>query len=256
MKKVDAMSDVVKVLGVPFARVRMQETVDIIENEINNNRKKPYHIITGNPEIVLQYEKDEIVNQLIKDTDLITPDGIGIILASRWKKDELPERVAGFDLLMKVIQKGNEQGWSFYFVGSDEDTNKKAVEIIRENYPKLVVSGRHNGYFDKEKEDKIIEDIRKTSPDILVVALGAPRAEKWIYTNKSRLNTKVTFGVGGSLDVIAGKVKRAPLIWQKMNLEWMYRLLRQPSRWRRQLALPVFAWKAFCEAVSEKRRFH
>jgi N-acetylglucosaminyldiphosphoundecaprenol N-acetyl-beta-D-mannosaminyltransferase len=230
------MSDTVRVLGVPFARVSMQETVDIIEDKINSSRKKPYHIITGNPEIVLQYTKDEMVNQLIKDTDLITPDGIGVILASRWKKDELPERVAGFDLLLNVLQKGNEKGWSFYFLGAEEDTNKKAIETIKLKYPGLIVSGRHNGFFDKEKEDKIIEEIDKTNPDVLIVALGAPRAEKWIYKNKGRLNTKVTFGVGGSLDVIAGKVKRAPLIWQKMNLEWLYRLLRQPSRWRRQLA--------------------
>jgi N-acetylglucosaminyldiphosphoundecaprenol N-acetyl-beta-D-mannosaminyltransferase len=256
MKRWILMSDNVRVLGVPFARVRMQETVHIIENQINSDRKRPYHIITGNPEIVLQYEKDEVVNRLIKETDLITPDGIGIILASKWKKDVLPERVAGFDLLMNVLNKGNQKGWSFYFLGADEDTNKKAVETIKEKYPKLVISGRHNGFFDSEKEEKIIEDIDRTSPDILVVALGAPRAEKWIYNNKHRLNTKVTFGVGGSFDVIAGKVKRAPLIWQKMNLEWLYRLLRQPSRWRRQLALPVFAWKAFCEAVSENRRSH
>jgi N-acetylglucosaminyldiphosphoundecaprenol N-acetyl-beta-D-mannosaminyltransferase len=244
------MNDVVRVLGVPFAKVSMQETVDIIENEVNSDRKKPYHIITGNPEIALQYEKDELLNELVKDTDLITPDGIGIILASRWKRDALPERVAGYDLLMQILSKGNQKEWSFYFLGADEDTNKKAAEVIREKYPRLIISGRHNGFFDKEKEEKIIEEIRKTSPDILIVALGAPRAEKWIYTNKDRLNTKVTFGVGGSLDVVAGKVKRAPVIWQKMNLEWLYRLLRQPSRWRRQLALPVFAWKALLEAVS------
>ncbi len=247
------MKDIVKVLGIPFARVSMQETINIIENEINSDRKKLYHIITGNPEIALHYDKDKALRELIEDTDLITPDGIGIIMASRWKKDNLPERVAGSDLLMKVLEKGNEKQWSFYFLGADETTNKKAVETIVGKYPGLIISGRHNGFFDKEKEEGIIEEISRVNPDILVVALGAPRAEKWIYTNKSRLNTKVAFGVGGTLDVIAGKVKRAPLIWQRMNLEWLYRLLLQPSRWRRQLALPEFAWKAFCEAVYESK---
>lgn len=245
------MSEVVRVLGVPFDKITMQETVEIIENEINSDRKKPYHIITGNPEIVLHYKEDEVLNKLIDESNLITADGVGIILASKWKRDKLPERVPGSDLLMKVLATGNEKGWSFYFLGTDEDTSKKAVETIKEKYPGVVVSGRHNGFFDKEKEEKIIDEIKRTSPDILVVALGAPRAEKWIYENKDRINTKVAIGVGGMLDVIAGKVKRAPVIWQKMNLEWLYRLLKQPSRWRRQLALPVFAWKAFCEAVNE-----
>ncbi|MBL4937422.1 WecB/TagA/CpsF family glycosyltransferase [Clostridium sp. YIM B02515] len=245
------MRDIVKILGVPFNRITTDGTVDIIENQINSDRKKPYHIITGNPEIVVSYKKEKVLQDIIDDTDLITPDGVGIILASKWKKDLLPERVTGVDLLARVLDRGNERGWSFYFLGADEETNKKAVEIIKEKNSNIVVTGRHNGFFNKEEEEKIIEEISNLKPDILIVALGAPRAEKWIYNNKLRLNAKVTFGVGGSLDVIAGKVKRAPLIWQKLNIEWLHRLLSQPSRWRRQLVLPVFAWKAFGEAVKE-----
>ncbi len=245
------MNDIVNVLGVPFNKITMKETVQIIENQINSDRNSPYHIITGNPEIVLNHKEDETLNKLIKGADLITADGIGIILASKWKRDKLPERVAGSDMLMNLLEKGNEKGWSFYFLGTDEDTNKEAVENIKAKYPRLIISGRHNGFFDKEKEIIIIDEIEKTKPDILIVALGAPRAEKWIYENKHRLNAKVAIGVGGMLDVIAGKVKRAPVVWQKLNIEWLYRLVKQPSRWRRQLALPVFAWKAFCEAVSE-----
>ncbi|ERI91985.1 glycosyltransferase, WecB/TagA/CpsF family [Clostridiales bacterium oral taxon 876 str. F0540] len=245
------MKDIVKILGVPFNRVTMEETVSKVKKEINSDREKPYHIITGNPEIVVSYKKEKALQDIINDTDLITPDGIGIILASRWKRDALPERVAGYDLLINVLKEGDKKKWSFYFLGADEDTNRKAVENIKEKYPNVVILGRHNGFFNGEEEEKIISEITTTQPDILVVALGAPRAEKWIYRNKSKLNTKVTFGVGGSLDVIAGKVKRAPLIWQKLNLEWFYRLICQPSRWRRQLVLPVFACKAFGEAVKE-----
>jgi N-acetylglucosaminyldiphosphoundecaprenol N-acetyl-beta-D-mannosaminyltransferase len=247
------MKDVVNVLGVPFNKITMKETVQIIENQINSNRRNPYHIITGNPEIVLNHKEDETLNKLIRGADLITADGIGILLASKWKRDRLPERVAGSDMLMNLLERGNEKGWSFYFLGTDEDTNKQAVENIKAKYPRLIISGRHNGFFDKEKEQIIIDEVEKTNPDILIVALGAPRAEKWIYENKHRLNAKVAIGVGGMLDVIAGKAKRAPVIWQKLNIEWLYRLVKQPSRWRRQLALPVFAWKAFCEAVSEKK---
>jgi N-acetylglucosaminyldiphosphoundecaprenol N-acetyl-beta-D-mannosaminyltransferase len=252
MEKVNFMRDIVNILGVPFNRVTMEKTVDIIEKQINSNRKKPYHIITGNPEIVVHSKKEQILKDIIDDTDLITPDGIGIIMASKWKDDRLPERVPGSDLLMKLLEEGNKKGWSFYFLGADEGTNKKAVENIMGKHPQLVVSGRHNGFFDKEKERMIIEEIDKKNPDILIVALGAPRAEKWIYENKNELNAKVAIGVGGMLDVIAGKVKRAPAVWQKMNLEWLYRLLSQPSRWRRQLVLPVFAYKAFNEAFKER----
>lgn len=246
------MNSTVKILGVPFARVNLKETVGIIEDQISKNEYKPYHIITGNPEIVISSNKDNSLKDIVDATDLITADGIGIILASRWKNDALPERVAGFDLLIQTLEEGNKKGWSFYLFGSDEDTNRKASETIKERYPNLIVCGRHNGFFDNVEEEKIISEIEETKPDILVVALGAPRAEKWIYNNKSKLNTKVVFGVGGSLDVIAGKVKRAPAAWQKLNLEWLYRLLAQPSRWRRQLVLPVFAFKALGEALKER----
>ncbi|SDC90754.1 N-acetylglucosaminyldiphosphoundecaprenol N-acetyl-beta-D-mannosaminyltransferase [Paenibacillus sp. UNCCL117] len=239
------MSKTLHILGVPFSTRTMNETIEELKLAVGERRSKPFHLITANPEIVMKAQDDASLRQIVNDADMITPDGIGIIMASRWKGAPLPERVTGYELLLKLLELGDAKGWSFYFLGADEATNEKAVSTIRSKYPNVRIAGRHNGFFSPEDEQRIVAEVQAAEPDFLIVALGAPGAERWIYKHKPELKAKVAFGVGGSLDVIAGKVKRAPVIWQRLNLEWLYRLLAQPSRWRRQLALPVFAVKAF-----------
>ncbi|MCB2312938.1 WecB/TagA/CpsF family glycosyltransferase [Clostridium tagluense] len=248
------MLDNVKILGVPFSKMNMKETVNIIANNIDCNNQSIFNIITGNPEIVLQAQKDSELQIIFNEADLITPDGEGIVLASKWKGQPLFERVTGVDLLLEVLKMGNERGWSFYFLGADEQVNKKATENILAEYPNIILSGRHHGYFDNVQEEKILVDIESKRPNILIVALGAPKAEKWIYNYKNRLPVKVAFGVGGSLDIISGKTARAPQKWQQLKLEWLYRLIIQPSRLRRQMVLPIFAYKSLMEALKEKRK--
>lgn len=246
------MRDNINILGIDFSKKGMEETINIIEDKINSYNGRLFKIITGNPEIVLKTQKDKEVKRVMKEADLITADGVGIVLASKWKGNPVSERVTGVDLLQAVLERGNEKGWSFYFLGTDEETNKKAVENVTKAYPNLRFAGRHNGYFNASEELQVVEDIAMSKPDILAVALGAPRAEMWIDKYKDRLCAKVSFGVGGSLDVLAGKVKRSPEIWIKLRVEWLYRLLKQPSRWRRQLVLPVFAYKSLMEALKER----
>jgi N-acetylglucosaminyldiphosphoundecaprenol N-acetyl-beta-D-mannosaminyltransferase len=248
------MKDVVEILGVRFSKWNMMQTVRQITDIINREKvDKPYHVITANPEIVISAQEDPVMREVTQEADLITPDGIGIVMASRWKGDPVAERVAGYDLLLKLLEEGNLFGWSFYFLGASEEVNQTATDIISKRYPNVVIAGRHNGFF-KDKEDQVIAEINQSNADILVVALGAPRQELWIYTHKNQVHTKIAIGVGGSLDVIAGKVKRAPEFFQKLNLEWLYRLLSQPSRWKRQLALPKFALKAYIEAQRGKSK--
>ena len=247
------MIDNVRILGVPFSKANMKETVNIIANKIESDSQSIFNIVTGNPEIVLQAQKDAKLRCILSEADLITPDGEGIVLASKWKGQPLTERVTGVDLLLEALKMGNEGAWSFYFLGADEQVSKKATENILKKFPNITISGRHHGYFDNTQEEGILMDIENKRPDILIVALGAPRAEKWIYNYKSRLPVKVAFGVGGALDVISGKVPRAPEKWQELKLEWLYRLIIQPSRWRRQIVLPVFACKCLIEALKEKR---
>jgi N-acetylglucosaminyldiphosphoundecaprenol N-acetyl-beta-D-mannosaminyltransferase len=235
------MADVVDILGVPFAKLTLDGAVRLMGEVVGQGRSVPYHVITANPEIVMAALRDESLRRIIAEADLVTADGIGIVFASRWIGDPVPERVTGYDILMRLLADGDRNGWSFYFLGCDEETSRKATDVIAARFPGLRVAGRHHGYFGAEEEAEIVADIRSARPDVLVVAMGAPLAERWIYRRKTELPVKLAIGVGGSLDVIAGKVKRAPRLWQALNLEWLYRLLKQPSRWRRQLALPAFA---------------
>lgn len=235
----------VSIMGVPFSKMTHDETIRHISRIANGKEHKMYHVVTANPEIVMSAGKDDQLMRILQEAGIITADGIGIVLAAKWKGEPISGRVTGYDMLVDLLVQGNRDGWSFYFLGTDEETNRKAVESIAERFPNVRIAGRHNGFFGTDHEPAILEQIRAASPDFLIVAMGAPHAERWIYRNKTKLNASIVMGVGGSLDVIAGKVKRAPQFWIKLNIEWLYRLLSNPSRWRRQLVLPVFAAKAF-----------
>ncbi|MDF2723201.1 MAG: tarA [Paenibacillus sp.] len=235
----------VSIMGVPFSKMNHTETIRHLSQIANGKRGSTYHVVTANPEIVTSATKDEQLMRILQEAGLITADGIGIVLAAKWKGEPLPGRVTGYDMLIDLLAEGSKRKWSFYFLGTDEETSRKAVDIIVERYPGVRVAGRHNGFFKADEETAILSEIQAANVDFLIVAMGAPHAERWIYRNKPQLNAKIVMGVGGSLDIIAGKVKRAPTFWIKLNLEWLYRLLSNPSRWRRQLVLPVFAAKAF-----------
>ncbi|MCM3783476.1 WecB/TagA/CpsF family glycosyltransferase [Neobacillus mesonae] len=233
-----------KIMGIPVPKITMDETVQILSDVITREQQELFHVVTLNPEIAMSCQHNQELRGIVNRAGLLTADGAGIVMVSRVKGDPLPERVTGCDLLYHLLEAGHQKNWSFYLLGADEETSQAASDNIRAAYPGAVIKGRHHGFFKASEEDMIIEEISSANPEILVVALGAPYAEEWIHKNRDRLNAKIALGVGGSLDIIAGKVKRAPVIWQKMNLEWMYRLLNQPSRWRRQLILPRFAVKA------------
>ncbi|MFD0716383.1 WecB/TagA/CpsF family glycosyltransferase [Paenibacillus sp. GCM10027626] len=233
-----------RVMGINFPKNTLDRTVEILSDVIQENRAELFHVITVNPEITMACQKDSSLRSIIDEAGLITADGIGIVMVSRLRGGNLPERVTGYDTLLKLLHSGNQKKWSFYFLGADPLTNEKVCEVIGEKYPDLLILGRHHGFFKQSEEDQIIEEIGSLKPDILVVALGAPYAERWIHKYKSKLNAKIAIGVGGSLDVIAGKVKATPDSWKRLNLEWLYRLIQQPSRWKRQLILPRFAVRA------------
>lgn len=245
-KQASSARDKVNIMGVPFSKMTFDDTISHLGSIAGGSaRSMPYHVVTGNPEIVMSASKDKQLMTILLEAGLITIDGIGIVLAAKWKGQPVPGRVTGYDMLQRLLALGNRERWSFYFLGTDEETSRKAVEAIVARYPNVKIAGRHNGYFNAEQEPVIVEQIAAAQPDFLIVAMGAPQAERWIFRNKPKLNAKIAMGVGGSLDIIAGKVKRAPDVWIKLNLEWLHRLLSNPARWRRQLALPVFAFKAF-----------
>ncbi|WP_053375181.1 WecB/TagA/CpsF family glycosyltransferase [Paenibacillus sp. FJAT-27812] len=238
------MENYAKVMGVQFPKITLDRTVDILSNVIEQDRSQLFHVITVNPEITMACQKDKSLRSIIDEAGLITADGIGIVMVSRLRGGNLPERVTGYDTLLRLLDSGNKKKWSFYFLGADPNTNQKVCEVIREKYPDLLILGKHHGFFKQNEEDKIVKEISFLKPDILIVALGAPYAERWIHKYRFELNAKIAIGVGGSLDVIAGKVKETPESWKRLNVEWLYRLIRQPSRWKRQLILPRFAIRA------------
>ncbi len=243
------MENCVSILGIKFSKLNLKETVDLIDAKVSECSNSVFHLITVNPEIAVQIQDDPELKKISLEADLRTPDGIGIVFASRLKGNPVPERVTGYYLLLETLKVGNEKGWSFYLLGSDDEVNRKASEYIARNYPNVKITGRYHGYFKDEEDCLIVENIKNASPDILIVALGSPLADKWIYSHKDKINAKVVFGVGGSLDVITGKVKRTPRIWEKLNLEWLHRRITQPSRKERQKKLKVFAYRVFIEII-------
>jgi N-acetylglucosaminyldiphosphoundecaprenol N-acetyl-beta-D-mannosaminyltransferase len=228
----------VQILDIPFVNKTKDDIVNDLYNQYLKEEKKAF-IVTANPEIVMHARTDTDYLYTLSKADYIIPDGIGVVIASRLKKQPLIERVPGFELMEELLALSNEHPIKVYIVGAKPEVLEKAVVNVKKKYPNLHLVGYHHGYFEDENEE-IIREIQESEPDLVLVALGFPRQEKWIKENMSRVHKGVFIGVGGSIDVLAGHVKRAPVIWQKVHLEWFYRLLQQPSRWRRMVVLPQF----------------
>ncbi len=226
-------------LGVPFDAVTMEQAVAKAKKMLAEEGQ--HFICTPNPEIVMEAQKDKELMNILHEADMVIPDGIGVVWASKYSEIRLKERVAGYDLTQNLMAELAATGETFYFFGSAPGVASAAARMMMKKYPGLKVAGVHNGYFDEKEEKKIIQDIKTKSPSILLVGLGAPKQEKWIYDNIRLVGAKVAIGVGGSFDVMAGNVKRAPKIFQKLGLEWFHRLITQPTRWRRMMRLPKFA---------------
>ncbi len=228
------------VLGVGVDTYSMMEATDVLCAAMEKDAG--FSVYTPNSEIILHAYKNPDYCALLNRGNLVTPDGIGVVYASKILGKPLKERVGGFDLSNKVLEKIAGTGKTVYLFGGKPGVAEKAAEKICALYPGTIICGTQDGYFDAEKEQKIMEDIREKKPDLLFVCLGFPKQEIWIDAHKDALNAKVCIGAGGSLDVFAGTVKRAPVSFQKLGLEWFYRLLKQPSRAIRMLALPKFGF--------------
>lgn len=236
------------IFDIPFSSMTMEETIIYITKQLHN-RQEAFHIVTANPEIVMYTKRDSRFKVAVKKADLITPDGIGLIKASEWLGTPLAERVTGFDMMNGWFSYLGEQGKSVsvFLLGARPSVAEKAGKTISSKYPNVKITGHHHGYFQKEDTAQIVKQIQEAKPDILLVALGFPRQEFFIQTYKDQLHTKVAVGVGGSFDVWAGEVKRAPKWIRSINLEWFYRLCMDPSRFHRQLMLIDFLKDVFRE---------
>lgn len=234
------MRERVNILGVKIDKVAVEEAADIIMGFIENGEETKA-VYTPNSEIVMQGYRNEEIRNALNDAELLTADGIGVVYASKILKNPIPERCAGYDTACCLLEKMGERGRSVYLFGSKPGIADKAAEEMIKKYPGLVVAGCDDGYFDEAKEKEIIARINEKSPDVLFVCLGAPKQEMWIAKHKNELNCRVCMGLGGSLDVFAGEVERAPEFYQKHGIEWLYRLIKQPKRIVRMMDLPKFA---------------
>lgn len=239
----------IKIFGVRVDKVSLDGALKNVEEFLRGN--EPSTIYTPNTEIIMEANDDEELKNILNKGDLIIPDGIGLIYASKIKKKPLVERVTGFDLSIEIIKLANRHKHSLFLLGGEEGIAKEAGENIVKKYPNVKIVGYNNGYFKgahigfpgHEEEMEVIEKINRASPDILFVGFGAPKQEKWIEMYKEKLKCKVIIGNGGTMDIIAGKVNRAPELFQKLGLEWFYRLIKEPKRIKRQIVIPKFMFK-------------
>ena len=240
----------IKILGVPVDMVDKDQAMAMFEEDFVKDGVTM--VVTPNSEIVQNASKDESLKALIGSADLIIPDGIGLVYASKILGCPLKERVTGIDFLESIVAYLEKTGKSIYFFGSKPGVADAAAEKIKEKYPELKVAGTHHGYFKPEEEPQIVQEINDSGADFLCVALGAPKQEKFISDHRDQLKVKGAIGVGGSLDVWAGTLKRAPEFYQKHGLEWLYRFIQQPSRYKRMLALPVFMLRVIFTGKSKE----
>lgn len=237
------------IMGVRINNVTMNEVMEIIKKKISNN--KQYIIYTPNTEFVMMCQKDDEFMELMNKSDINIPDGIGLIYASKIKKHPLKEKVAGFDLSVNLLKLADENSLKLFVVGGKPGVAEQATKNVHEKYPNIDIVGIQHGYFKgthlgkngHDEELKVLENINKAEPHILFVGFGAKKQEQWIEYNKDKINAKIIIGNGGTLDGLAGNVKRAPEIFIKLGLEWFYRLMKEPKRITRQILLPIFMFK-------------
>lgn len=234
--------------GVSISKWGMDETVSYLQQHIESGEKRrPHQVVTINPIMMMAGLENEQFMSVLRSAELVIPDGIGVVIASRFVRDPIPQRVAGIDLMQKLLRLGSRRRYRVYFLGSTEDVVEEVVRQVNRRYPGVQVAGYHHGFFGEEEDKQRVQEIRESNPDILFVARGLDTQEPWIGRYKKQLDVPVMMGVGGSFDVMAGKVKRAPVLFQKTGMEWFYRLMKEPSRYKRMLALPKFMWKVYRE---------
>ena len=228
----------VKLMDINFINIsRYSFLKNIVYPSIEQNKK--CFIVTANPEVVIATRDDPDFKTVVKSADYVLADGIGVVNASKLINNPIVERVTGVDMMFDLLQYASNHKKSVFFLGASEDVNVKVTKRVERDYPDLVIAGRKNGYFNRF-DDELADKIAATQPDIVFVALGAKRQEGWIYHYMDKFEKGIFIGVGGSFDVLSGQIKRAPSIWIKFQLEWLYRLLKEPHRVKRDLKVLEF----------------
>ena len=234
-----------KILNVWVDPVDMNGALQRVENFIEHG-DRPHSVFAVNPEKNFSVPRDPNLHKVFRDADLLIPDGIGVVMAARILYRVGLSRVPGVEMMDEICRLSANKGYRVFIYGAKEEVSAKSVAVLQKKYPSLEIVGRANGFVPAEEMPKLIEQINTSGAQVLFLALGSPRQENWFATYANQLHTvRVCQGIGGTLDTIAGTVKRAPEFWCNMNLEWLYRLMSEPKRIARQKVLPIFAYQVF-----------
>lgn len=224
--------------GLQITNLTMDETIDAILGMLGEPRL--HTVFTPNAEIVMQSVRDPALARLLNGADLLLPDGAGVVLGARILGTPLKAKVSGIDTARRLMNVKRRPPLRFFLFGGKPGVAEQAAIHLLSDHPGIEIAGFRNGYFTEAEEDGIVEEINRAGTDILFVCLGAPKQERWIEKHKDRLACRVAIGLGGSLDVFAGTGKLAPEWMRRAGLEWLYRLMREPFRWKRMMDLPRF----------------
>lgn len=209
-----------------------------------------HQIATVNPEFIMTAQRDVEFRRILNQADLCLPDGVGLLLAGRWLGRPFPERVAGSDFVYLLAQLAARNGWRLFLLGAAPGVAEEAAAVFQQRFPELNIAGTHGGSPDPAENEAIVARINESRAGLLYVAFGAPSQDKWISRNRETLSSvRVALGVGGSLDFVTGRATRAPRWIQDIGLEWLHRLVKEPWRWRRMLALPEFGARILLSGI-------
>lgn len=229
------------ILGVQVNTENYDELIPKVFRNIEDKKKSL--VVAINPEKLMKAKEDPGLKALLNRAEFQIPDGIGVIIASKLKKGSISSRITGIDMMDRIVREAARTGRTVFLYGAKPGVADKAAQQLKQTYPNLIVAGTQDGY--ESDTSKVLETINKAKPDILFVAMGSPKQEQWIEQHRDNLYPTLYQGVGGSFDVLAGNVKRAPAAFQRMGAEWLYRLLKEPSRLKRQMNLPKFLFEVF-----------
>lgn len=230
--------DSLSILGFPVDRVSMSDALAHIEAFIESGT--PHFVATADSSMLVDAQDSPEFGALLRTADLVTPDSAGILWAARRLGHPIERKVSGVELVDEICRLSAQKGYRLFFLGAEPGVAEMAAERMRLRHPGCNIVGARHGYFPASDDEVVAHDIAKSKPNVLFVAMGIPRQEQFIQKTRSIIGAEVAMGVGGSLDVYAGKVKRAPLAFQKLRIEWLWRLMQNPSKWRKTMKLPRF----------------
>lgn len=237
------MRNTVRILGIDIDNIDIEDAGNITKNLIENSNKSCKIVVAPNTEFIMMAQKDKEFFDILRSAELATPDSVGVMIGGKKQNKPFKQRIPGQAYFRKVLEVGEKENWSFYLLGGKDDVPKLTAENVKKFYPNINIVGYHEGFFDKDSEEDVISEINRLQPNVLFVAMGAPLQEKWIAKHKNELKVDIAAGQGGTFDYEAGKIKRAPKFFQKLGIEWFWRLMLQPSRIFRMLVLPVYLIK-------------